>query len=361
MGLWDGRVPRSPPTENIVGDQLQQSGRGNFAGTTVVLGLGLDTGKLATPSTNNLNGSVTKSRAATVVRPSCNTGSNRCAPTITQTFTLTVVGADKLVLSDSVIAAGGTCLAVQQAIPIPPGLYKQMLQLDPTAPNDVNKLSAWLATKGPLLKIEQGLKAQLHRLRNATGPGTCPEVLARIDEVIEDDVEAEELVFAAVGAVPAESCADLGTCGTIVIKKETDSQVLGAFGFTVLGEFGVDGEGAEIEGFTLSATNTSTASITFTDLAPGVNGGPRTIKEISFPVPHEDGGLSEWHLEFVHCVSALSESGSVWTPVYESDVLVGVKVDPLGNNDTLTCTFHNHHTHNGESHTFPHPPHPPGF
>ena len=200
-----------PANENIVGDQLQQTGQGNFAGKMTALGSGLDTGKFATPSTNNLNGSVTKSRAAVVVMPACNTGSNRCAPTITQTFTLTVVGADKLVLSDSVIAAGGTCRAVEQVIPIPPHLYVFMRALDPHAPNDINKLSAWLtkmgekylkhATQKPLLK---DLIKKLDKWLAATVPGSCPEILEEINAVVEDDVEAEELVFAAVGAVPAE-------------------------------------------------------------------------------------------------------------------------------------------------------------
>lgn len=87
--------PGPSPTENIVGNRLRQVSSGNFAGAIVQLGSGVDTGVLATPTTNNLNGSITKTSAATVVRTNCNTGSNRCAPTITQTFTRTVAGADK--------------------------------------------------------------------------------------------------------------------------------------------------------------------------------------------------------------------------------------------------------------------------
>ena len=103
---------------------------------------------LATPATNNLNGSVTRTRAATVVKSNCNTGSARCAPEITKTFTIIVKDGDKLVLSDSMIAAGGTCRLVDQVIPIPPHLYALMRNLDPNAPNDINKLSAWLAQMG---------------------------------------------------------------------------------------------------------------------------------------------------------------------------------------------------------------------
>ncbi len=213
--------------ENVVGNRLKQIGNGNFAGVSVTLGSGIDTGALATPSTKNLSGSISRTSAATVVRPNCNTGSGRCAPTITQTFTITVVGADKLVMTDSVIAAGGTCQDVQQVIPIPPGLYKQMLQLDPQAPNDVNKLSEWLATKGQSLKIKQGLKAQLHRLRKTTGPGTCPEVLARVDEVVDEDLQAELVAAQAAGAVPATSGS------TITITKNTNQATNETFTFNI--------------------------------------------------------------------------------------------------------------------------------
>lgn len=213
--------------ENVVGNRLKQIGTGNFAGVSVTLGSGIDTGALATPSTKNLSGSISRTSAATVVRPNCNTGSGRCAPAITQTFTITVVGADKLVMTDSVIAAGGTCQDVQQVIPIPPGLYKQMLQLDPKAPNDVNKLSEWLATKGQSLKIKQGLKAQLHRLRKTTGPGTCPEVLARVDEVVDEDVQAELVTAQAAGAVPATSGS------TITITKNTNQATSETFTFNI--------------------------------------------------------------------------------------------------------------------------------
>ena len=110
-------------------------------------------------------------------------------------------------LTDSVIAAGGTCRAVDEVIPIPPHLYALMLQLDPKAPNDINKLSAWLARMGqkylkkPIQKkLLAYLIGELDKWLAKTVPGTCPEIQEEINAVIEDDVEAELVAAAAAGA-----------------------------------------------------------------------------------------------------------------------------------------------------------------
>ncbi|MBH0179650.1 MAG: hypothetical protein HP491_17760 [Nitrospira sp.] len=227
-----------PPNENIAGDQLQQTGQGNFAGKIAALGLGLDTGRFATPTTNNLHGRVTKSRAAAVVMPACNTGSARCAPAITQTFTLTVTGADMLVLSDSVVAAGGTCRPVEQVIPIPPHLYSVMLKLDPQAPNDINQLSKWLAKMGEKYLKNAKQKAllawlikELDKWLAATVPGTCPEIFEEINQVVGDDAEdALNAVTLAGPFAPAEPGG-----GTITITKQTSQATNDRFTFTISG------------------------------------------------------------------------------------------------------------------------------
>ena len=295
-----------PANENIVGDQLQQTGQGNFAGKMTALGSGLDTGKFATPSTNNLNGSVTKSRAAVVVMPACNTGSNRCAPTITQTFTLTVVGADKLVLSDSVIAAGGTCRAVEQVIPIPPHLYVFMRALDPHAPNDINKLSAWLtkmgekylkhATQKPLLK---DLIKKLDKWLAATVPGTCPAVLTAIDEILEDDMEAELVAVAAAGPFEIASPG-----GTITITKNTSQETSETFTFRIS-----SGESSSTE--TIEMGGQTSQSIVVT-VEPGTYG----LEEINIP--------EGWSLTSSSC----GIEGSTTEVVVEVD-------------DNVNCTFNN--------------------
>ena len=357
-GHFDPPGGPTPAAENVVGNRLKQIGVGNFAGTgNVTLGLGIDTGVLASPSTNNLNGSISKTRAAAVVLANCNTGSARCAPTITQTFTITVVGADKLVMTDSLIGAGATCRPVDSgAIPIPPHIYAYMLQLDPAAPNDVNQVSAWLAEMADMYahkplkkKLLLFVKSLVDKWIAKTIPGTCPEVLEDQNAVILADVDMEEdnCLNTPEGCAIAEPAP-----GEIVIKVEAITNVLGSWGF--------DAEGLGMSDFTLvgvHAGNTDTAGTkTFSGIAAGESGGSRTIKQISFPVPHDNDGDSVWFLKGVNCLNLLGPTQSQWAPLVIDETLVGVTVSELESTETLTCFFHNHHTHNGqEENIMPHP------
>jgi probable HAF family extracellular repeat protein len=306
-----------PPTnENIAGDQLQQTGQGNFAGKIATLGLGLDTGKLTTPTTLNLNGSITRSRAAVVVMPACNTGSSRCAPTITQTFTITTVGADSLFLSDSVIAAGGTCRPVDQVIPIPSHLYALMLKLDPNAPNDINQLSAWLAKMGEkYLKNEQQKKLLAYLIKELdkwladTVPGTCPEILEKINQVVEDDVQAELVAVAAAGPF---AIAESG--GTITITKNTNQVTSDSFTFSIS-----DGETTSTQTISMDGSNTAFIVVP-------VEAGTYTITE---------NPLSGWSLAGASC----GDEGPT----------TGVVV-PLG--DNVVCTFQNNYSGTGGTASF---------
>ena len=298
--------PGPSPTENIVGNRLRQIGSGNFAGAIVQLGSGLDTGVLATPSGNNLNGSISRTSAPTVVRQNCNTGSGRCAPTITQTFTITVVGADKLVMTDSMIGGGGTCRAVDEVIPISPHLYAQMLKLDPHAPNDINQLSAWLAKMGQKYLKNKTAKAllvylirELDKWLAKTVPGTCAEVEGEITEVLMDDEEAELVAAQLAGAVPAEPG------GTITITKNTNQETSDTFTFNIIG-----GESSTTE--TIAMGGQTSQSIVVT-----VEPGTYNISEISIP--------SGWSLNNSSCGE---EGGST----------ENVEVDVGGNVD---CTFNN--------------------
>ena len=251
-----------PAGDNVVSNRLQLTGTGTFPGSTpasISLG-GVDTGVLATPTTSNLNGSITKSKAAVVVKPNCNTGSARCAPTISQTFTITVKGNDTLKLTDSVICAGGTCRQVDQVIPIAPQLYALMLKLDPRAPNDINKLSAWLAqmgekylTKPTQKKLLANLILELDKWLAKTVPGTCPELEAKItQEIINPDIEAELAncgtpdVCVPAGDVPPEE-----TNGMITINKHLNDACTTNNECTPL-EFHFSIEGVEPLGFLLT-------------------------------------------------------------------------------------------------------------
>ena len=309
-GYFDPPGPNAPD-ENVVGDRLQQSGRGNFGGTftNVQLGSGIDTGFLATPSAKNLSGSISRTSAATVVQPNCNTGNARCAPTITQTFTITAVGPDKLVMTDSMIAAGGTCRAVDEVIPIPPHLYALMLKLDPNAPNDINQLSAWLKKMGEKYlnkPIQKKLLAylihQLDKWLAATVPGTCPEIEGEIEEVLLDDEEGELVAAQAAGAVPAEPG------GTITITKNTNQETSDTFTFNI-----ISGESSSTETIPMGGQTSQSIVVT-------VEPGTYNITEDS---------LAGWTLTSSSC----GEEGQV--PTDEIVVEVGGNVNCTFNNKTF--------------------------
>lgn len=310
-GYFDPPGPNAPD-ENVVGDRLQQSGRGNFGGTftNVQLGSGIDTGFLATPSAKNLSGSISRTSAATVVQPNCNTGNARCAPTITQTFTITAVGPDKLVMTDSMIAAGGTCRAVDEVIPIAPHLYALMLKLDPNAPNDINQLSAWLKKMGekylnkPIQKkLLAFLIRELDKWLAATVPGTCPEIEGEIEEVLLDDEEAELVAAQAAGAVPALPG------GTITITKNTNQATEDTFTFDI-------SQGDFLLTETIPMINSQAQSIVVT-----VEPGTYNVSEINNP--------EGWTFENANC-------GDTGDPT--SSGVVGVVVEVGGN---VNCTFNN--------------------
>ena len=310
-GYFDPPGPNAPD-ENVVGDRLQQIGRGNFGGTftNVQLGSGIDTGVLATPSAKNLSGSISRTSTPTVVQPNCNTGNARCAPTITQTFTITAVGPDKLVMTDSMIAAGGTCRAVDEVIPIPPHLYALMLKLDPHAPNDINQLSAWLKTMGQKYlnkPIQKKLLAylihQLDKWLAATVPGTCPEIEGEIEEVLLEDEEAELVAAVAASAVPAEPG------GTITITKNTNQETNDTFTFNIS-----RGDSSSTE--TIPMDGQTSQSIVVT-----VEPGTYNVNEINNP--------EGWTFENANC-------GDTGDPT--SFGVVGVVIEVGGNVD---CTFNN--------------------
>ena len=118
-GLVQGGQFDPPTIENVVGDRLKLTGTGTANGVNFPLGV-LDTGSFTTSTINNIVGYVAKSKAASVVKPACNTGSNRCAPKITYDYEITVRGLDTLFLTDSIFGIGGPCYT---------GLKLQLLKL----------------------------------------------------------------------------------------------------------------------------------------------------------------------------------------------------------------------------------------
>lgn len=303
-GLFD-----PPSNENVVNNRLRLNATGTFP-DVVTLGT-LDTGTFRTSTSLNRNGSFIRSLPASVVKAACNTGSSKCAPTITYTFTITVAGLDTLFLNDSVIGGGGTC---REEGPPPTG---DGTTVPPGTPNPL--------PPGPVCK---GFASQVNRL-------------------IQEDMKASIKYAKAAGAVVVETC--VGACGTgtiIIVKSLVAGSPDGTFGFI--------GTGEDIPG-AFDLTTPSASSVTFSNVSTGGTGGLRTISETVFPV--ETYTYIYWYLNSVSCANALGENSTSWSNRYvfgggELDVipigtLVGVTVSNLADNDTLTCTFTNERVNEG--------------
>ena len=278
-----------PSNENVVGNRLKLNATGTFP-DTVTLGA-LDTGSFTTSTIVNVNGSVTRSLAAKLVKSACNTGSSRCAPTITYTFTITVAGGDKLVLNDSVIGGGGTCREEEPPPSVPPGTPDTL----------------------PVGPVCRGFENQVNQL---------------IHRDLLDSIKSAK----AAGAVVSEQC--VGACGTgtiIIVKELGEGSPDGTFGFS--------GTGEDIPA-AFDLTTPSTASVTFNNLSTGLIGGTRTISETVFP---STDAYHYWNLDQVNCVNTGGANLAAWSELHAGSEgpLVGVTVTNLADNDTLTCTFTN--------------------
>ena len=248
-GMGMGGYFDPPATENVVGDRLRLGAAGVFPDSRT-MGT-VDTGTFTTPTIVNVNGSVTRSLSATTVKPACDTGGGYCRPTVTSTFTITGAGQDKLVLNDSMIAAGGTC---REESP-PPGVKDD----DGGPPDPV---------------------PPLHR---------CKNIENKINELIHKDMLDSIKSAKAAGAVVAETC--VGGCGNGTIRIQKSFVNSG----TPDGTFGFHGTGEDIPTAFDITTDGGTGSITFKNLATDLAGGQRTIEEIVFP--DETGTGATWILD----------------------------------------------------------------
>jgi hypothetical protein len=258
-----------PSNENVVGNRLKLTGTGT-AGTGFSLGV-LDTGNFTTSTINNVVGYVTKSKAASLVKPACNTGSGRCAQTIKYDYEITVKGADQLQLSDSVFGAGGVC-------------YKGL--------------------KLALMKLIDHIFDQFDHLRDEEHPMGCTKFAEDLNTETQTAVAAIVAEGERVGGVAVETCE--GAC--IVINKTVDPDLNTGVGPVT---FGFTGTGAGINNFTLITDGEGGESTTFSNLAAGAV--TRTITETGFPyvpdtfddVPPEASDHDAfWWTHTVSCESA---------------------------------------------------------
>lgn len=345
-GMAQGGQFDPPSTENVVGDRLKLTGTGTAGTSTFALGT-LDTGSFTTSTVNNIVGYVARSLSARVVKPACNTGSGRCAPTIKYDYEITVRGLDTLFLTDSIFGAGGPC-------------YK--------------------GVKLALLKLLDHIFDKFDHLKDAEHPLGCPKFAETINAPVQAAVDAIVQEGIASGGVAAETC--LGAC--IVINKTVDPDLNvpgpASFDFT--------GTGAGMNNFTLITDGVAgEESTTFSNLTTGETGGSRTITETGFPyvpdtfdnVPAESSDHDAfWWTHTVSCVSTNNPAPgnttgpTTWTtfaPTFSTvndnrfalgnDASLGnedtlptdpeiaplrqgyVTVTNLAAGDTLTCTFDN--------------------
>jgi hypothetical protein len=333
-----------PSNENVVGNRLKLTGTGT-AGTSFPLGV-LDTGNFTTSTINNVIGYVTKSKAASVVKPACNTGSGRCAPTIKYDYEITVKGADQLQLSDSVFGAGGVC-------------YKGL--------------------KLKLLKLIDHIFDHFDHLADAEHPMGCTKFAENLNTEVQAAVAAIVAEGEAVGGVAVETCE--GAC--IVINKTVDPD-LNTGEDTVT--FGFTGTGPGLNNFTLTTDEIGGESTTFSGLVAGASGW--TITETGFPyVVDPDGDFDMfWWTRTVSCesknnpASGNTSGPTTWTtfaptfntvqppshelgkPVTEIDPEIAplrqgyVTVTNLAAGDTLTCNFVNRLFNDDVSNNDPNPP-----
>ena len=265
-------------TENVVGNRLKLTGTGTASGVTFPLGV-LDTGILTSPTVLNLIGYVTKSKAASVVKPACNTGSNRCAPTIKYDYEITVVGLDTLYLTDSVFGCGGTCRGA-----------------------------------GAGDDAEEGGGAELP---------LCSDFAVTCNAPTEVAVAA--IVTSGTAAGGVEACGG-GNCIVTVIKATPAKRGAGV-------TFNFDATGPGVANFSIKVAATGLGYHTSKDLATGPTVGTRTFSIPSYPVG--------WQTDQISCVSLLNNNTLTYT-VDGSSVKGPLHVLTLGAGDTVTCTWHMH-------------------
>lgn len=269
-----------PSNENVVGNRLK------LTGTSTVGALGvLDTLTLTSPTINNLVGYINKSLAARVVNASCNTGSNKCAPTVTYTYQITIVGLDTLYLTDSVFGCGGTC-------------------------------------RGAGDDGEGGGEG-------GEGLPLCTDFFVTCDTPTKAAVAA--IVASGIAAGGVEACGG-GNCIVNIVKGTPARKAAGTtFVFTATGP-GVE---PPLSPFSILTAANGIGYHTSKDLATGPTVAPRTFNIPTYP--------AGWQTDQISCVSLLNNNTSTYT-VDGGSVKGPLRVLTLGAGDTLTCTWHVHNS-----------------
>jgi hypothetical protein len=332
-----GAEVRSPAGQNVVNDTIRYEGVGTFSSSLVNRPI------LSTVAPNNVTLSVTVGGPSTATIASfsgstnsqlgqsdptypqftCDTGGGACKPSITLTMTATLKGPDTLVLTGSQDGFGALCSAtlssqqqrlvtfLKRLVPFLEFFYNR--RPNPTLRSLIDRINAFL------LSINNGVP---------TDPQCPGATLIALDMAVHSAIDAQ--IFINDGAVPAAP----GT-GTIKIIKTTSDASVQTFDFAGTGvgvpsSFSIttDDQSNSCEG------NCGTGSTTFIGLTTGTLGGSREIRETGLP--------SGWHLDSVDC-GTVNEGSTSWDQLFDGGEgpLVGVTINNLDDNDTLTCTFNN--------------------
>ena len=304
-------------TDTVLNNKFVLTGKGKFYTPTATDATGatdpevsigrLDKGPFKSPLAPGANGIVTQTVAVTTVKTGCNTnGSGFCKPTITYDFEVTVVGADALTLTDSIITAGITCTVAQLDPLIPPLLLYLMKLIDPTGPlpTHISGLNAWIDQMAVKYKLNPTQLAKVANLKIALGKWLLGQTCAGKPQVVinTDSVTGVNGGLTA-GGILVTTCVDTNTCGTITITKNTRNAL----------------------GFLLQTSDTFTFNVTGPSLLTemismgGQNSQSKTVTVESGPYSITEGELSGWTLN----------SSSCGLNVYV----------PVGGN--VSCTFNN--------------------
>jgi hypothetical protein len=210
----------------------------------------------------------------------------KCAPTVTYTYHVKIVGGDQVQLTDSVVGCGKMC-------------YR----------DDGEGGGANGTDGGPNLNCLD------------------PVFLAQCVDKIDTDTAAD--VDAGIKAGAVESCGAAGNCIFNMVEVTPANKGVGLlFTFTASGP-GVD---SPLSPFTVTTNAQAFGGHLSKDLLPTVD--PRIFRISTYP--------KGWQADQIQCESALNNGTTTWT-VAGGSVKGPLTVNTLGAGDILTCSWHIHH------------------
>ena len=279
----------------------------------------LDKGSFKSPTIAGTNGIVTQTVPVTTVKTGCNTdNSGVCRPTITYDFEVTVVGADALVLTDSVTCDGITCTDAELNPLIPKTLLFLMKLVDPKGvlPTHISGLNAWIDQMAVKYNLNPTQLAKLEKFKIALFKWLASQTCAgKVTTELAKDSASGVAAGVAAGGTLVTTCVDTNTCGTITISKNTSQTTSATFNFNISGvPFGTETTSNSTVAISMGGLDTKTTTVT-------VDAGTYSVSEINIP----DG----WTLL----------SNSFCTDGGEEPFGTSNFTVPVGGN--VTCTFTN--------------------